>query len=43
MDGIIHAACGAVEVAFKDLFLIFLIRTERKISFADRAAENIHQ
>ena len=43
MDGIIHAACGAVEVTFKDLFLIFLIRTKQKISFTNRAAENIHQ
>jgi hypothetical protein len=43
MDRIIHAACGTVEVAFKDLFLIFLIRTKRKISFTDWAAENVHQ
>jgi len=43
MDGIIHAARGAVKVPFKDLFLILLIHPEREISLTDRAAENIHQ
>jgi hypothetical protein len=43
MNGVIHRACSAKQPAFKDLFFIFFVNTEDKISFADRAAENIHE
>jgi len=43
VDGIIHPAGGTVQGPFKDFFCIFCINFERKIPFAYRAAEDIHQ
>ena len=43
MNGVIRAACRTVEIAFKDLLSVFLFNAEGKVTFADRAAEDIHE
>lgn len=43
MDGIFYVAGGTVESAIEDLFFIFILNPESKISLADRTAEDIHE
>jgi hypothetical protein len=43
VDRILDPAGSAPEFSFKDLLLVLLVHLERQISFADRAAENIHK
>jgi len=43
MNRIIRAACRAMEIAFKDLLGVFLFNAEGKVTFADRAAEDVHE
>jgi hypothetical protein len=43
MDGIVHPAGGTMKFAFQDLFFVFLLNPECKVSLADRTAENVHE
>ncbi len=43
MNWVVHVAPTTMEAAFEDLFLIFRIHAESQITFAYRAAENIHE
>lgn len=43
VNGVVHAARRTVEIAFKDFLCVFRFNAECKVSFADRAAEDIHE
>ncbi len=43
MDRILHPAGSAVEFSLENLLFVFFVDMECEISFADRAAKNIHE